>query len=151
MGPSFNSNFKMRVSTALVLCSMAVSTSAFGVVSPMSTRQSLISMNALPPMEDMPAEMLEEKKFSDRWGEIKVLSPDEAESTLKGDELEAFKNYHQHITDDLARMSEIAGMIVENLDKTKLIKPKSKSQRKRDKWELSQKRAAANAAAEQQK
>ena len=53
----------------------------------------------------------------ERWGEIKVLAPDVAESTLEGDELEAYQNYHQHVKDDMERMEAICNMMVDSLKK----------------------------------
>merc|ERR1711937_925083 len=112
-----------------------------------TTSSSSSSLYGLPSDEELTPEAIEEKRYMERWGEIKVLSPAEAESTLSGDELEAYKNYHQHVTDDLERMAAIAEMMVESLKKKKEIVPKTKGQRKRDKWAKVQAREAAKAAA----
>ena len=104
-------------------------------------------MNALPKPEDCTPEVAAEIEYAKRWGEIKVLSRAEADSQLEGEELEAYNNFYQHVSDDLERMSSIANMIVKSLEKKKEIKPKTKGQRKRDKWAKVQAREAARAAA----
>merc|ERR1712071_27153 len=137
----------MRVSTLFFLFNMVTAASAFGVVKPITTSKSITSLYALPKPEDCTPEMLKDIDYMNRWGEIKVLPRAEAEATLKGAELEAYNNYHQHISDDLERMTEVAKMIVSSLEKKKEMKPKTKGQRKRDKWAKVQAREAAKAAA----
>lgn len=121
-------------------------TTSKGIVKPTATRFST-SISALPAADEVSADLAADMEYMKRWGEIKVLSRADAESTLQGAELEAYNNYHQHITDDVARMSEIANMIVKSLEKKKEMKPKTKGQRKRDKWAKVQAREAARAAA----
>merc|ERR1711966_132133 len=128
-----------------ILSAMASSAAAFGVVYPTVTRSTALS--ALPTRDEASPEQAADMDYAQRWGEIKILSREDADSTLSGDELEAYNNYHQHVSDDIARMSQIAEMFVNNLEKKKEMTPKTKGQRKRDKWAQVQAREAAKAAA----
>jgi len=98
------------------------------------------------PVEEMTTTTLENKKIADRWASIRLLSDEEAEAQLSGEELANFKAYHSVIKEDMERMQKIAQMMLKNLEPPQ-VKPKTKGQRKRDKWARVQKRAAANAAA----
>lgn len=86
----------------------------------------------------------EQKKIADRWRSIRVLSDEEAEKQLSGQELENFKAYHDTIKADFAKMRKIAEMMTQEYVQ---IKPKGKKQKKRDKWARVQAQAAADAAA----
>jgi len=57
-----------------------------------------------------------------------------------------YLDYHKHIVEDIARMSLIADMIEKDMDKMQGVAPKSKGQRKRDKWARVQQYAADEAA-----
>jgi len=103
------------------------------------------ALAALPKPEEASPEVLAEIEYANRWGEIKVLTKEQAEATLEGTELEAYNNYHQHVSDDIARMTEIATMFLGNLEKQEGVAPKTKGQRKRDKWAKVQALAAARA------
>jgi hypothetical protein len=81
-----------------------------------------------------------------RWGEIRAMSADEAAANLAGEELEAYNNYYAEVREGVLKMQELAGLMMKDVDPPR-IAPKTKGQRKRDKWALVQRRAAAKAAA----
>jgi len=81
--------------------------------------------------------MAENKAKSDRWREIKVLSDEEAEKQLSGEELEIFKTYHKDFKEDIDKTKQVVTMLMKDLDPPR-IQPKGKNQRKRDKFEREQ-------------
>jgi hypothetical protein len=95
--------------------------------------------------EERTQESLDNEAKANRWREIRLLSDEEAEKQLSGDELESFQSYHADIKEDLAKMKEIAAMMLKSLEPP-TPPPKGKKQRKRDKWVIKQKLAAARAA-----
>merc|ERR1712157_687003 len=107
-----------------------------------STTRSITSLNQAVPDVELTEEQLEMRRKCERWGAIKVLSEEEARAQLEGEELESYLEYHQHIADDIERMKAIAEMMVKDMEKKKVIKPKTKGQRKRDKWAKVQERMA---------
>lgn len=121
----------MRV---LVLLSMAVTASAFGVTSRSSVAASTKSTSQMFGMpEDRTEESLANEVKANRWKEIRLLSDEEAEKQLTGEELESFTTYHANIKEDMQKMKEIATMMLKSLEPPK-IQSKGKKQRKRDKW-----------------
>ena len=82
-----------------------------------------------------------------RWGEIRAMTNEEAAANLEGEELETYNNYYTEVRDGVLKMQELAQVMIKDVEKTDGIAPKTKGQRKRDKWAVSQARAAANAAA----
>merc|ERR1719203_1052011 len=133
----------MRIATGLLLSTLVGSASAFGVHPTFkSTSRSITSLNEAVEVE-LTAEQIEMKAKCERWGAIKVLSEEDARAQLEGEELQSYLDYHQHIAEDIERMKAIAEMMVKDMDKKKEIKPKTKGQRKRDKWAKVQARMAA--------
>ena len=82
-----------------------------------------------------------------RWGEIRAMSNEEAAANLSPEDLETYTNYYTEVREGVLKMEELAKLIMQDVDKTKGIAPKTNGQRKRDKWARVQARAAANAAA----
>jgi len=76
---------------------------------------------------------------AERWRSIKLMTAEEAETSLEGEWLEAYKSFHAQVKEDLDRMSEIAKMFAKQIE-VKQIQPKSKGQRKRDAWARKQAR-----------
>lgn len=83
--------------------------------------------------EERTQQSLDNEAKAIRWKEIRILSDEEAEAQLSGDELESYKSYHQAIKDDMVKMTEIAKMMLKSLEPPR-VQPKGKKQRKRDKW-----------------
>lgn len=108
---------------------------------PISTRST--SLNGIP--EEKTAITLEKIEKAARWNEIRFLTDEEAEAQLEGDELESYKGYHSECKEGLNKLKGVAEMMLKSLDIPQ-IQPKGKKQRKRDKWALSQRVAAARAA-----
>ncbi|KAL3777586.1 hypothetical protein ACHAWO_008874 [Cyclotella atomus] len=81
-----------------------------------------------------------------RWGEIRAMTQEEANSQLQGEELETYNRYYQEVRDGVLKMQELAGIMMKNVDPPRIM-PKTKGQRKRDKWARVQAREAAKAAA----
>ena len=94
---------------------------------------------------EMTAAMEENAKKAQRWREIRLLSDEEAQAQLSGEELESFTSYHAAVKEDIAKMKQIAEMMQKDLNPPK-VDPKSKKQRKRDKWAKRQAIEAARAA-----
>lgn len=82
---------------------------------------------------------------AERWSEIRLLSDEDAEAQLSGEELESFKEYHADNKADIVKMKSIAEMMLKSLEPPK-IQPKGKKQRKRDKFIKQSKIAAVRAA-----
>jgi len=82
-----------------------------------------------------------------RWGEIRAMTKDEASANLSGEELEMYNRYYEEMREGVMKMQEFAQFVMKDVDKEKRIKPKSKGQRKRDRWAIVQKREAAKATA----
>mmetsp|Transcript_1626 Transcript_1626/g.3078 ORF Transcript_1626/g.3078 Transcript_1626/m.3078 type:complete len:125 (+) Transcript_1626:152-526(+) len=79
-----------------------------------------------------------------RWGEIRAMSAEEAEANLSGEELETYKRYYAETREGVLKMQELAKLMMKGVEPPR-IAPKSKSQRKRDKWAKVQAREAARA------
>ena len=77
------------------------------------------------------------------------MTREEASSSgvLSPEELETYNNYFAEVREGVLRMQELARLVMQDVDKAKGIAPKTKGQRKRDKWARVQARAAGNAAA----
>ena len=114
-------------------------------VHPSKTFTSSLNMAGLAE-EEMTAAQAEMKSTGDKWNSIRLLSDEEAEAQLSGDELEEFKTYHKRVHDDNVEIQELAKMIMKGVEPPK-VQPKTKGQRKRDKWAKVQAIAAAKAAA----
>ena len=80
-----------------------------------------------------------------RWSEIRLLSDEEAEAQLSGDELESFKSYHADVKEGIEKLEKVAEMMLKSLEPPR-VKAKGKKQRKRDKWAKVSAIAAARAA-----
>ncbi|KAL9189262.1 hypothetical protein ACHAXT_011752 [Thalassiosira profunda] len=76
------------------------------------------------------------------------MTKEEAAANLAGEELETYNNYYTEVREGVLKMQELAQLMMADVDKTKGMEPKTKGQRKRDKWAKVQARAAANAAAQ---
>ena len=125
--------------TALV-ASLIVGASAFAP-SPIvrSTTTSTTLFEFLSPEERAPK--------IERWREIRQMSAEEAAANLSGEELETYNNYYKEVREGVLKMQELAQLMMKDVDKTKGMEPKTKGQRKRDKWAKVQAREAAKAAA----
>lgn len=75
------------------------------------------------------------------------MTKEQATSTLTPEELETYNNYFTEVREGVLKMQELAKLIMIDVEKADGIAPKTKGQRKRDKWARVQKRMAANAAA----
>eukprot|EP01083_Nonionella_stella_P222378 793626_1 len=85
-------------------------------------------------MADEPtAAGLEAQSKAERWSEIRLLSDEEAEAQLSGDELESYKGYHAEAKEGIDKLKGVAEMMLKSLEPPR-VEPKSKKQRKRDKW-----------------
>jgi hypothetical protein len=96
------------------------------------------------PETDMTAEQMEIKKISEKWAEVRLLTREEAESTLDAEWLEAYNRFFQKFDDDMTRMQDIAQQVIKSIEPPKVQK-KSLGQKKRDKWAKVQAREAARA------
>ncbi len=94
--------------------------------------------------EERTQESLDNEAKANRWKEIRLLSDEEAEAQLSGEELETFQSYHSAVKEDIAKMTSIAEMMLKSLEPPK-VKAKGKKQRKRDAW--AKKKAIAEARA----
>eukprot|EP00521_Asterionellopsis_glacialis_P000270 CAMPEP_0195251128 /NCGR_PEP_ID=MMETSP0706-20130129/3104_1 /TAXON_ID=33640 /ORGANISM="Asterionellopsis glacialis, Strain CCMP134" /LENGTH=134 /DNA_ID=CAMNT_0040303217 /DNA_START=46 /DNA_END=450 /DNA_ORIENTATION=- len=128
-----------------LLSTMLVGASAFGVA-PHTARFNTALRPALPE-EDLSADQLEIKKISEKWGEVRKLSREEAEKTLDGEWLEAYNRFYEKYEDDMTRMEEIATKLEKMITPPKVEK-KSKNQKKRDAYARKVAREAARAAAQ---
>ena len=81
-----------------------------------------------------------------RWGEIRAMTQDEANANLAGEELEAYNRYYKEMREGVIKMQELAQIMMKNVEPPR-IAPKTKGQRKRDKWARVQAREAARARA----
>jgi len=124
----------MRVLITFLFASFVASVSGFGIAPTFKTLpRSSTSLNEVAESE-LSGEELELKKQCERWSAIKVLPEEEARAQLEGEELQTYLDYHAHIVEDIERMKLIADMIEKDMDKGVGVKPKTKGQRKRDKW-----------------
>lgn len=94
----------------------------------------------------MTADQLEIKKISNKWAEVRLLTREEAESTLDAEWIEAYNRYFEKFQDDMTRMQDYAQQVIKSIEPPKIQK-KSQGQKKRDKWAKVQVREAARAAA----
>merc|ERR1719330_2060510 len=110
----------MRV---FVLLSMAAAASAFGVTRPVVSFRSTSQTFGMP--EERTQESLDNEAKANRWKEIRLLSDEEAEEQLSGDELETYKNYHAAVKEDIQKMTSIAEMMLKSLEPPR-VKAKGK-------------------------
>jgi hypothetical protein len=68
-----------------------------------------------------------------RWGEIRAMTQEEADAQLKGEELEAYNRYYKEMREGVLSMKALAELMMKDVEPPR-IKPKSKSQRKRDRF-----------------
>lgn len=106
-----------------------------GIATP-RTQKNFSPLQALISADEASAENVKEISFVARWNEIKVIKPDDTEalSALSEEEKEAYDAYNQHIKDDIEKISSLAELFINDMAKKKEIQPKTKGQRKRDKW-----------------
>lgn len=128
----------MRVAASIL--AMAATASAFAPM-PIASRSTTLS--GLP--EEVSDAIAANQAKAERWNEIRLLSDEDAEAQLSGEELESFKEYHAENKADIVKMKGITEMMLKSLEPPK-IQPKGKKQRKRDKFVLQTKIAAARAA-----
>ena len=83
----------------------------------------------------------------ERWGEVRAMTAEEAAANLSGEELETYNGYYAEVREGVLKMQELAKIMMADVDKAKGQTPKTKGQRKRDKWAKVQAREAARAAA----
>jgi hypothetical protein len=95
--------------------------------------------------EEMTGTLAESATAAARWREIRLLSDEDAEAQLEGEELETWKEYHQNVKDDIEKMKQVADMMMKSVEPPR-IQPKGKKQRKRDRWAKVVARDAARAA-----
>eukprot|EP00985_Skeletonema_marinoi_P031965 scaffold37945_cov164-Skeletonema_marinoi.AAC.4 len=107
-------------------------------VPPMTTSRQSTALNAFLTPDERADKIA-------RWGEIRAMTKDEAAANLEGEELETYNRYYEETRDGILKMQELAGLMMKDVEPPR-IAPKSKNQRKRDKWALTQRRAAARAA-----
>jgi hypothetical protein len=93
----------------------------------------------------MSPQQLEIKAIQDKWGEIRLLSREEAEKTLEGEWLEAYNRFFEKYDDDMTRMLEIADKVQKQIEPPKAQK-KTKGQQKRDRFAVKMAREAVRAA-----
>lgn len=72
------------------------------------------------------------------------MSAEEAEANLSGEELETYKRYYAETREGVLKMQELAKLMMKDVEPPR-IAPKTKGQRKRDKWAKVQAREAARA------
>ena len=92
--------------------------------------------------EERTAESIANEEKANRWKEIRLLSDEEAEKQLSGDELESYTSYHSYAKEDMEKLKSIATMMLKSLEPPR-VKAKGKKQRKRDAW--AKKKAIAEA------
>ncbi len=96
--------------------------------------------------EERTAESLANEEKANRWKEIRLLSDEEAEKQLEGEELESYQTYHAAVKEDMGKMRDVATMMLKSLEPPK-VKAKGKKQRKRDAWAKKKAIAAARGVA----
>mmetsp|Transcript_18650 Transcript_18650/g.25698 ORF Transcript_18650/g.25698 Transcript_18650/m.25698 type:complete len:135 (-) Transcript_18650:175-579(-) len=133
----------MRSLTIAALLSMVAGSSAFGIAGS-STRVSSTALFAGIPDEERTPEQMEIKAKMDRWAEIRLMSDEEAKENLSGDELESVLSNNKAIKEDIDKMRQLAEMMLKSVEPPK-VAPKTKGQRKRDKWARKQALEAARA------
>lgn len=130
----------MRVA---ILLSMLAAVSAFGVQNrPTAAFKSAVSTPLYGIPEGASSAILDRQSKAERWTEIRVLSQEEADAQLSGEELEAYNRYHAEIREGVAKLEDIAKLMLKSLEPP-TVKPKGKKQRKRDKWARKQKHSQA--------
>ena len=132
----------MRV--VALLTTLIAGASAFGVV-PSTTNSRSTALFGTLPVESQNEAYKTKAAKAQRWKQIRLLSDEEAQAQLSGEELEAYTRYHSEIKADMEKMYEIAKLIQKDLEPPKIPK-KSKAQKNRDRFALQQKREAARAA-----
>jgi len=95
---------------------------------------------------DKTSENKEIDAISDKWAEVRLLSREEAESTLEPEWLEAYNRFYQKYDDDIVQMTELAEKVAKALAPPKVQK-KTEGQKKRDAFAKKQAREEARAAA----
>jgi hypothetical protein len=128
-----------------LLVSMLAGASAFGVAPAHTTRFNTALRPAIPE-EDQTAENKEINDISDKWHEVRLLSREEAESTLDEEWLEAYNRFYKKYDEDVEHMTELAGKVAKILAPP-LVKKKGLKQKKRDAFARKQARSGATAAA----
>ncbi|KAL7529409.1 hypothetical protein ACHAWF_002968 [Thalassiosira exigua] len=129
----------------ILVAAIIAGASAFGA-------SSLVGPTAVPSSRRSTAlnEFLTPEERADqiqRWGEIRSMTKDEAAAELGPEDLEVYTNYYAEVREGVLKMQELAKLMMEDVDKAKGVEPKTKGQRKRDKWAQVQAREAARAAA----
>ena len=94
----------------------------------------------------MTADQREILRIQEKWSEVRLLSREEAKSTLEGDWLDAYNRFHEKYDNDMTQMMEIAEKLQKMIEPPKVAK-KSEGQRKRDRYAKVVAREAARAAA----
>lgn len=108
---------------------------------PISSRST--ALNGIP--DEPTADTLANQAKAERWNEIRLLSDEEAQAQLSGDELESYTGYHAEVKEGIEKLQGIAQMMLKSLEPPR-VKPKGKKQRKRDKWAKTKAIAEARAA-----
>ena len=73
------------------------------------------------------------------------MTAEEAAANLSGEELEAYNRYYAEVREGVLKMKDLAQLMMKNVDPPRIM-PKTKGQRKRDRWARVQAREAAKAA-----
>ena len=72
------------------------------------------------------------------------MTKEEANANLEGEELETYNRYYEEMREGVLKMQELSRIMMKDVEPPR-IAPKSKNQRKRDKWARVQAREAAKA------
>lgn len=115
-------------------------------VAPAHTTRFNTALRPAIPEEDQTAENKEINDISDKWHEVRLLSREEAESTLDEEWLEAYNRFYKKYDEDVEHMTELAGKVAKILAPP-LVKKKGLKQKKRDAFARKQARSGATAAA----
>lgn len=98
--------------------------------------------------EELASVKQEMSQKASQWRAIKTMDADVAERELDEEHLAAYKRYHAQNQQDIERIQELVKLMMDSMKKDeKQIKPKTKGQRKRDKWAKTQAYMAAEQAA----
>mmetsp|Transcript_13947 Transcript_13947/g.21184 ORF Transcript_13947/g.21184 Transcript_13947/m.21184 type:complete len:161 (+) Transcript_13947:187-669(+) len=129
------------VATATSFAPKAFVTTKSSIFAPPTTRTTATTRLSLMriPDDQLEPDQLEEKRIAIRWKEVKMYSREKAEKELEPEWLEAYNRFYAKIKYDLDKIM-LLGEELKKIEQTQkpTVKPKSKKQRKRDKWAWTQ-------------
>lgn len=120
-------------------------------LSPLSTNTGIPPVTITSRTSTVLSAFLSPEERADKikqWGEIRSMTKEEAAANLSEEDLERYTNYYTEVREGVLKMQELAKIMNDDVDKGMGVKPKTKGQRKRDKWAQTQAIAAADAAAQ---